>query len=617
MSANNNSTDIIVKGSIFQEGGEEDSYPDPNILPLPTQEPRISDVTLSELIPGKYVSTTARVVYLRAIEKQDALGPKVIFSGILEDSAFKVPFVSHRISYPLIRNCVYKFQSAYVHEFPSERSLLLVITEHTKISPKDIEDFREYIWKPKIDSIKRPVRSLALQGVIITVYGNSGLVKRCNKCKSIFYDDACPNKCPKEEGWGWDLRVSCRLYDGSGSIKMVLTKDIASKVLQRNLAELVLLASSKTAAGLPRQNNNSQPPSSEITLKIPESIDVIEAVTEDVSPSSFRSSDKVIITDGRNLVYFPPEEEDERKFSEYVKRSLQASNFEDRKIIRRLIEKALDIGIRKLTGMRKMQGIYLLEEPVPLYRCEQAKLYLGFSVQVSMREERDEGDNKDNKTSTTVIIEATPQSYVRESVLDYVRLRRRRGASANSVISNLTKYRNKVIVAPSGSYGRIVDVISKKAGSQPVSDTDRRNLVDFWKQIYGIDISPDEIPLLKVKMMNSENIFTYPPSMCFFGNDSLFIPADVQKFVEYKKSTVKSRMDKAVHSLINEEETLRIGDSKLEFVGKSVSNTNTDIQVQLLHEVRQKLFGRNIMARGSAMFVHDEIWFFPNQLRVS
>ena len=606
----NNSTNIIVKGSIFQE--REEDYPDPNTLPSPTQEPRITEeVTLSELTPGKYVSTNARVVFLRAIEKQDSLGTKMIFSGILEDSTFRVPFVSHRISYPLIRNCVYKFQSAYVHEFPSDRSLLLVITEYTKINPKDIEDFREFIWKPKINSIKRPVRSLALQGVIATVHGNSGLIKRCNKCKSIFYDDACPNKCPKEEGWGWDLRVSCRLYDGSGSMKMVLTKDIASKVLQRNLAELVLLASSKMK---PLTSNNSNqlsqlPPSSEITLKIPDTIDVIEAVTEDVSPSSFRSSNKVIISDGRNLLYFPPNEEDERKFLEYVKRPLKVYDVEDRKIIRRLIEKAYDIGIRKHTGMKKMQGIYLLEEPVPLYRCEQAKLYLGFSVQVTIKEQ----DNK-----TVAIIETTPQSYVRESVLDYVRLRRGRGASANSVISNLTKYRNKVIVAPSGNYGSIVDVIARKAGSQQVSDTDHRNLVKFWKQIYGIDISPDEIPLLKVKMINSENVFTYPPSMCFFGNDSLFIPADIQKFVKYKKSTVKARMDKVVNSLVNEEESLRIGDSKLEFVGQAVSNTNnTDIQVQLLHEVRQKLFGRNVMARGSAMFVHDEIWFFPNQLRIS
>jgi hypothetical protein len=615
---NNNSTEIIVKGSTFQYREREgDNYPDPNTLPLPAQEPRIADATLSELVPGKYVSTTARVVYLRAIEKQDALGSKMIFSGIMEDSTFKVPFVSHRISYPLIRNCVYKFQSAYIHEFPSEKSLLLVITEYTKINPKEIEDYREYIWKPKIDSIKRPVKSVALQGVITTVHSNSGLIKRCNKCKSILYDDACPNQCPKEEGWGWDLRVSCRLYDGSGSMKMVLTKDIALKVLQRNLAELVLLASSKAK---PLTSKSSQllqlPPSSEITLRLPDSIDVIEAVTDNaLSSSSYRSSNKVIIADGRNLVYFPPGEENEQKFSEYVKRPLNISKKEDRKVIRRLIEKALDIGIRKVTGMRKMQGIYLLEDPIPLYRCEQAKLYLGFSIQVTIKEREEE--KEENKT--VAIIEATPQSYVRESILDYIRLRRGRGASANSVISNLTKYRNKVIVAPSGSYGCIVDVIARKAASQQVSDTDHRNLVEFWKQIYGIDISPDEIPLLKVKMMNSENVFTYPSSMCFFGNDSLFIPADVQKFVEYKKSSVKSRMDKVINELVNEEESLRISDTKLPFVRQSVSSASKDddLQVQLLQEVRQKLFGRNVMARGSAMLVHDEIWFFPNQLRIS
>jgi hypothetical protein len=251
--------------------------------------------------------------------------------------------------------------------------------------------------------------------------------------------------------------------------------------------------------------------------------------------------------------------------------------------------------------MKKMQGTYLPEEPVPLYRCEQAKLYLGFSVRVIIRD-------KEAENRAVAIIEATPQSYVRESVLDYIRLRRGRGASANSLISNLTKYRNKVIVAPSGSYGCIVDVMSKKAGSQQVSDSDHRNLVEFWKQIYGIDISPDEIPLLKVKMMNSENVFTYPSSMCFFGNDFLFIPADVQKFVEYKKSTVKSRMDKVIHELVNENESLRIGDIKLEFEGEFVSNAtkDNDIQVQLLQEVRQKLFGRSVTARGSAMFVHPK-----------
>jgi hypothetical protein len=454
--------------------------------------------------------------------------------------------------------------------------------------------------------------------VITTVHSNSGLIKRCNKCKSILYNDACLNKCPKEEGWDWDLRVSCRLYDGSGSMKMVLTKYITSNVLQRNLAELVLLASSKSAKPmtLNDSNNIQLPPSSEITIILPDTIEIIEAVIDNAYSSSYRSSNKVIIADGRNLLYFSSGEKDEQKFSEYVKRLLNISEIEDRKIIRRLIEKALDIGIRKVTGLRKMQEIYLLEEPVSLYRCEQAKLYLGFSIQVTIKEKE---EREENKSKTVAIIEATPQSYVRESVLDYIRLRRGRGASANSVISNLRKYRNKVIVAPSGNYGCIVDVISKKADSQQVSDTDHRNLVEFWNQIYGIDILPDEIPLLSIKMMNSENTFTYPPSMCFFGNDSLFIPANVQKFVQYKKSTIKTRMDEVIHQLINEEEDLRVGDTKLKFEGEFVSNTtkDNDIQVQLLQEVRQKLFGRSVMARGSAMFVHDEIWFFPNQLRIS
>ena len=57
---NNNSAEIIVKGSVQERRLEEENYPDPNTLPLPAQEQRIVDVTLSELVPGRYVSTTAR-----------------------------------------------------------------------------------------------------------------------------------------------------------------------------------------------------------------------------------------------------------------------------------------------------------------------------------------------------------------------------------------------------------------------------------------------------------------------------------------------------------------------------------------------------------------------------
>ncbi len=577
----------------------QNNYPDPQTIPVPPspsyQQP-IPLVTLSELIPGKYMSTTARIVYVKTVERQDALGTKTIFSGVLEDSTFKVPFLSHRISYPLIRNSIYKFNSSYVHEFPTDKSLLLVITEHTKIDSKNVEDYRDFIWSPKIDSIKRPVRSISLNGIITTIHSNSGLVKRCNKCKSIMYD-TCLNKCSEQEGWGWDLRVSSRLYDGSGSIKMVLTKDIASRVVNRNLSELILLASQNKPLAQNQQQTFS------VKMKILKSIEIVEAVTENAS--SYRSNGKPIVTDGRNLVFFPPELEQEEghKFSEYVKRPLKISDLEDRKIIKKLIEKALDISIKKVTGMRMMQGIYLLEEPISLYRCERAKLYLGLSLRVSLID------------SNEVTVEATPQAYVRESVLDYVKLRRERGATANAVVRNLLTYRNKLIVAPSGNYGCIVDVVTTKAGNQRVSETDHRTLVEFWKQVYGIDISPDEIPLLKVKMMNSENVFTYPPSMCFFGSESLLIYGNVQKFIENKKYSLKIKVEDAIRKAVQERD-LHIGAAKLQ-VEELAASPHSDVQSQLLQEIRQKLFGRNATARGSIMFVHDELWFFPNQMQLS
>ena len=79
-------------------------YPDPRTIPTPSYQQSIPLVTLSELIPGKYVSTIARIVYVKTMERQDALGNKTIFSGILEDSTFKVPSISHRYYLHMLPN---------------------------------------------------------------------------------------------------------------------------------------------------------------------------------------------------------------------------------------------------------------------------------------------------------------------------------------------------------------------------------------------------------------------------------------------------------------------------------------------------------------------------------
>jgi hypothetical protein len=592
---------------------DRDYYPDPRSLPKPPSfQETIPTVTLSELVPGKYFSIQARIVYLKTLEKHDALGEKVVFSGLIEDSTFKVPFVSHKISFPLIRDSVYRFYSAYVHEFP-DKSLLLVITEHTKIDLKNAEDIREFTWNPKLGAINRPVRNIYLNGTVSTIHGTSGLVKRCNKCKSLIYYDN--TKCPKEcgMGWAWDLRISGRLYDGSGAIKMVLTKDLAAKVLQRNLSQLILQASlNQNHEHHSQPNNNSI---STLSIEIPSTFDVVEAVLPDnVSASFYTRSDKLIVSDGRNLVYFPVNDTDLRaKFAELNVRRLDANgaeSIEDVKIIRRLIERAISMSIQNITEKRMRHGIYLLEDPIPLYRCERAQLFLGFSADIRI------DTHQQQRNKLQLVIELIPHAYVRESVLDYIRLRRENGATANAVIRMLLNSRNRVIVAPTGHYGSVVDVVSKKASNQFVSERDNRNLVEFWKEVYNIEISPDEIPLLKIKMLNSENTFTYPASMCYFGNESLYIPASVQKFIEYKRSRLIPRIYDVIKRGVKDS---RIGDDiKIQAMSNIYRvNDIENIQRQILDETRQKLYGRNINAKGSIMFVHDELWFFPNQIHIS
>ena len=591
-----------------------DLYPDPRSLPAPPalREP-IPSVTLSELVPGNYISTTGRIAYLRTAERQDALGEKVVFTGVLEDSSSKVTFVSHKISFPLIRDSVYNIHSAYVHEFP-DRSLLLVITEFTKLDPKNVDDMREYIWVPKIGAINRPVRHIYLNGTISTIHGTSGLIKRCNKCRSlILYDSTkCPNECGM--GYAWDLRISSKLYDGSGAIKMVLTKDLSAKILQRNLSQLILSASLNGG----NQNDGTQPnnnPVSTLSLEIPSTFDIMEAVLpENVSPSFYTRSDKLIVSDGRNLVYFPVSDADlKAKFVELNTRNLDANgaeSMEDTKIIRRLVERAMSMSIHDTTEKRMRHGIFLVEDPISLYRCERAKLYLGFSADVKVN------NQQPYRHKYQLTVELSPHAYVRESVLDYIRMRREAGATSNAVIRMLLNYRNRVIVAPTGHFGSIVDVISKKASNQLVSERDNRNLVQFWKDVYDISISPDEIPLLKIKMLNSENTFTYPASMCFFGQESLYTPASVQKFIEYKQSRLIPRIYDVVKKAAKD---LKIGDDvKIQPISDIYRASNREnIQRQILEDTRRKLYGRNVHARGSIMYVHDELWFFPNQIRIS
>ena len=71
--------------------------------------------------------------------------------------------------------------------------------------------------------------------------------------------------------------------------------------------------------------------------------------------------------------------------------------------------------------------------------------------------------------------------------------------------------------------------------------------------------------------------------------------------------------DVITKAIIAQQQDLKIGSAKLEVEGL-ITSRHADVQSQLLNEIKEKLYGRSVTAKGSIMFVHDELWFFPNQL---
>jgi len=557
--------------------------PRPEEIPKPDERRGCGVFKLADLTPGQYVKVVARVVSVRVREVLDRLGTKQVLSGILEDGTFRIPYVCHRTALPLERGSILEISSAYVHEF-EDRALLLVLTEHTDVKPQTSEDGSRYVWLPRIDAIRRPVWNVVLSGIVSNIFNSSGLVKRCNKCKAIIYS-SCHNGCDAD--WDWDLRISCLLQDGSGSMKMILGRYLSSKILERNLGEVLLLAKAKR---IPSEDDAGP---AIFNLALPRELTIREALVED--PSRYRHHGSLVISDGVMRIYFPRGEGIKGDLINVTERALDPRNDQDSKLIKRIVERALERSIEAITGGPRTQGIYLLEKPIPLY-CERAKLYVGFSTNIRVEGER-------------AIVEAWPQARVWESVWDYICWRRERGATANAIEKSLVTWRKDIVAAPFGHPGRIEGLIFKKAGEEKISELDSRDFTRFWHETYDIDVSPDEMPLVRVKLLDLDLSLTYPPSCIYFDEGVLRPRGGVRGFVEDKMAFTDARVKAVMRRALQD---IKIGDIELTRI--EGEERWMDVQGLIMHEIRGRLLGTDIRARGSASWINGQPYFFPSEI---
>jgi len=540
---------------------------------------------LADLPSKRYVKTIVRVALVKAREKEDELGIRRCLFGIAEDSTFKLPFICYKPYPSFFKDCVFEFKGAYVHEF-EDKSQLLILSEYAKITYLPDEDPRRYFWNPTIADIKKPIGSckVTLQGAISQINSSSGLIQRCDKCGRVVFEEQCPQG--HSEGLHWAARISGRLSDRTSSINIILSQYLTCKILGRPIAELLQLSTGKPA------NYCSEFKLESFSLQLPEQITVNEALTDD--PDEFRSARSPVVVDlNEARIHYPNNITLEPVFSTRL-RELDLTRSEDRRVLLRLAGKLLDVKVHELTKLPKLHGIQLLEEPVELYYTEKAKLYLGFKTNLSFSE-----DGK------RIILDALPACEIFQSLLDYIRWRRGRGASVRSIRNSILNYRRNVILSPEGQMGCVTDLLFKKAGEFIVPGYDLP-MPEFWKKIHNLDVQQDEAPLIIVKPYRLNIELTYPPSYVFLDQQSIPVRSSTQQFIQYKRANLRQRVKSLLEQALRD---LTIGDYPLALIQDS--SRKIDARRLLLNDIKEKLLGKTIKATGSVIEANGKLYFIP------
>ena len=550
------------------------------------QVPRIKASSLSELIPKTYSTVRARVVIVKTKEKQDELGKRSYIFGICEDQSFRSPFICYR-PYPyFFRDGVFDFKDCYIHEF-DDKSLLLIATERSSIDYLVNEDPAKYVWNPQIGDIRRPMGTcrVTLQGVLSQISSSSGLVQRCEVCGRVTFEGKCPNGHNGKLFWA--VRVAGRLSDRTGSISVVFSQFHACRMLGHTVGEILQLAE-----GPANYPSDSVPES--FVLSLPNQIEIGQAYAE--SPDEFRSATSPVVVDlNDSRIIYPNNLKPSESFG-HENKKLEFSRPDDRRDLLRIIEKLLQIKIRGITGLPKVNGVFLLETPIELYGAERAKLYVGFRLRLDLCE------------NGNLTVHALPNAEAYESILDYVGWRRQRGASANATKRTVLNYRKNVVFAPNGEFACIINILFKKSKdfTVPVYEL---TLPEFWRKIHDIEVEPEETPLVIAKSYRFDLELTFPPSCVFFDKQSLRLRYGTQSFIDRKRRQARSRTREILSQALTE---FSVGDFKLSFIGQAQSAPNATRL--LLQDIRDKLLGKTVKAIGSVIQANQNLYFIPQSV---
>jgi replication factor A1 len=188
------------------------------------------DRSLADLEPGDR-GRTLEVLVLeveeRTIDGRD--GPTDILSGVLADDTTRLPFTDWEPRPAIIEGASLRIEDVYIREFRGVPSVNL--SEFTTVEP--LERTVEASDTGQRLSVGEAVASggafdVELVGNFLDVRDGSGLIERCPECNRVIQNGQC--RSHGEVDGVDDLRVKAILDDGTGTVTVILDRDLTEEI---------------------------------------------------------------------------------------------------------------------------------------------------------------------------------------------------------------------------------------------------------------------------------------------------------------------------------------------------------------------------------------------------
>lgn len=186
--------------------------------------------SLSDLAPGdrgRVLEVVVSEVEERTIDGRD--GPTDILSGVLADEMARLPFTDWDPHPAIEEGESLRLEDCYIREFRGVPSINL--SEFTTVISldKDVDATESASRKQIGEAVSGGgVFDVAFVGNVLAIRDGSGLIQRCPECNRVIQNGQCRSH-GNVDGTD-DLRVKAILDDGTGTVTVVLDRELTERV---------------------------------------------------------------------------------------------------------------------------------------------------------------------------------------------------------------------------------------------------------------------------------------------------------------------------------------------------------------------------------------------------